>query len=160
MTAPVSLEQAREAAAACSIDGCASRAVARSMCGAHWKRWRKWGDPTIVKKPAPLERRIFHRCEVQPNGCLTYTGHLDPEGYGKIRAGSRTDGTRRTVYVHRAVYIELVGPVPEGLQLDHLCRTRSCCNPAHLEPVTARENTLRAYRRAPKRRSQPAGEEP
>ncbi|KAB2977369.1 HNH endonuclease [Streptomyces sp. SS1-1] len=44
---------------------------------------------------------------------------------------------------HRVAYQEIVGPIPEGLQLDHLCRVRHCVNPAHLEPVTSRENTLR-----------------
>jgi hypothetical protein len=45
--------------------------------------------------------------------------------------------------VHRDVYEQLVGPIPEGLVLDHLCRNRSCCNPAHLEPVTTAENVRR-----------------
>lgn len=45
--------------------------------------------------------------------------------------------------VHRVVYELLVGPIPEGLQLDHLCRNRVCGNPDHLEPVTNRENWIR-----------------
>lgn len=44
---------------------------------------------------------------------------------------------------HRVAYEEIMGPVPEGLELDHLCRTRSCVNPSHLEPVTHRENMNR-----------------
>jgi hypothetical protein len=47
------------------------------------------------------------------------------------------------VYVHRVVYEALVKPIPVGLVLDHLCRVRHCVNPAHLEPVTQRENVLR-----------------
>ncbi|TDD77726.1 HNH endonuclease [Actinomadura rubrisoli] len=53
------------------------------------------------------------------------------------------DGERKNVVVHRFVYESLVGPIPEGLVLDHLCRVRACCNPAHLEPVTDRVNILR-----------------
>jgi HNH endonuclease len=49
----------------------------------------------------------------------------------------------KALLAHRAAYIELVGPVPDGLQLDHLCRNRPCCNPAHLEPVTQDENMKR-----------------
>lgn len=49
-----------------------------------------------------------------------------------------------TVYAHRAVYDYLVGPIPAGLTLDHLCRVRNCVNPAHLEPCTLRENILRS----------------
>jgi len=67
-------------------------------------------------------------------GCWVYDGHIAVNGYGK------TDGK----LVHRLVYEALVGPIPEGLQLDHLCRNRACYNPAHLEPVTDSENKLRS----------------
>lgn len=59
------------------------------------------------------------------------------EGYGSF---ANTNGSDRA---HRISYELLVGPVPEGLELDHLCRNRCCVNPAHLEPVTRRENILR-----------------
>ena len=59
------------------------------------------------------------------------------EGYGQF-----WDGTR-LVRAHRFAYEQIVGPIPDGLQLDHLCRVRSCVNPAHLEPVTCQVNLLR-----------------
>jgi HNH endonuclease len=61
-------------------------------------------------------------------------------GGGYARIGK--DADRR--YAHVVFYESLVGPVPEGLELDHLCRVRNCVNPAHLEPVTHRENVLRS----------------
>lgn len=53
------------------------------------------------------------------------------------------DGERKVV--HRIAYELLVGPIPDGLQLDHLCRVRNCVNPDHLEPVTGQENMRRGY---------------
>jgi len=70
--------------------------------------------------------------------CWLWTGSLNRLGYGN----GRYDG--RTMSAHRAAYTLLVGPIPKGMQLDHLCRVRRCVNPAHLEPVTQSTNMLRA----------------
>jgi hypothetical protein len=69
--------------------------------------------------------------------CWVWTGRLN-HGYGSIYFAGRTQPT------HRATYTLLIGPIPPGLQLDHLCRVRPCINPAHLEPVTPLVNTRRA----------------
>ena len=70
--------------------------------------------------------------------CWHWTGHIGDGGYGTFRGPGR-----RTVKAHRFAYESLVGPIPDGLFLDHLCRVRHCVNPEHLEPVTGRVNTLR-----------------
>lgn len=70
-------------------------------------------------------------------GCWQWCGGVTPEGYGMYwREG-------RNWHVHRAHYERVHGPIPEGLTIDHLCRNPRCCNPAHLEAVTLRENLLR-----------------
>lgn len=83
--------------------------------------------------------RFFSKVVVS-DGCWYWTGCLMPNGYGKIGRGGRGAGT---ALAHRFGYELLVGPIPEGLHLDHLCRNRWCVNPEHLEPVTNRTNLLR-----------------
>ena len=77
----------------------------------------------------------------EPNtGCWLWFG-ASSDGYGVRYARPGEEAA-----AHREVYRRLVGPVPTGLVMDHLCRTPSCVNPAHLEPVTCRENTQRGLR--------------
>lgn len=92
------------------------------------------------KRNAPtLEERFWAKVERSgPQDCWTWTGCLT-NGYGQFW----THGSQR-VRAHRFAYELLVGPIPEGLQIDHLCRVPACVNPAHLEPVTARINVLRS----------------
>lgn len=79
---------------------------------------------------------------VVDNGCLRWTGPKNEHGYGLIAA--KVGGIHFREYAHRANYRLNVGPVPDGLQLDHLCRVRDCYALAHLEPVTPAENVRRA----------------
>lgn len=69
-------------------------------------------------------------------GCWPWMGFIQSNGYGKVYFD------RKVRLAHRVVYELLVGPIPDGLVLDHLCRHRSCVNPAHLRATTIRENTL------------------
>lgn len=104
------------------------------------------------RRPRNTLPKIMERVEKQPGGCWVWKGFITPQGYGAC--GYR--GRRHTL-AHRAVYQELVGPIPDGLTLDHLCHTkdqacpggnscphRRCVNPGHLEPVTFAENASRS----------------
>jgi hypothetical protein len=76
--------------------------------------------------------------------CWIWTGSTVKRGYGHYRTGGKKDGgPRRMSFVHRVAYQALVGRIGDGLEVDHLCRVVACCNPAHLEPVTKRENVVR-----------------
>lgn len=90
----------------------------------------------------PEEERFWEHVHKEPDGgCWLWMGALTaaaPNGYGRFMRG---DGTTTTA--HRVSFEWLVGEIPEGLELDHLCRVRRCVNPQHLEPVTHRENVLR-----------------
>src|SRR5579859_394860 len=118
----------------CSIPGCEQPHLARGWCPKHYARWFRKGTPAR----AETDSEKFWGHVDKSSECWVWTGYLDSHGYGLFRA----PGLR--IRSHRFAYQELVGPIPDGLELDHLCRNRRCVNPAHLEPVTTRENLRRS----------------
>jgi hypothetical protein len=126
----------------CSVAGCGRPVAYRGWCGAHYHRWQRHGDvlahiPLRVV-PSP-EERLWARVDRTggPEACWRWLGPVMPNGYGRIQVGGKD------VYVHRFAYETVVGRIPDGLVIDHLCRNKRCVNPAHLEPVTTRTNVLR-----------------
>lgn len=96
----------------------------------------------------PAIERFNKKTTPGANGCIEWTGGLNGAGYGQFYVGTSTPGRRAEGetgkgYAHRWSYEYHVGPIPQGMHLDHLCRNRKCVNPAHLEPVTIGENLLR-----------------
>lgn len=83
------------------------------------------------------DRRRFEKLIVRGPECWEWLGYRSSEGYGVITMA------RKQRLAHRLSYEFNIGPIPDGLDLDHLCRNRGCVNPAHLEPVTPRVNNLR-----------------
>jgi hypothetical protein len=83
----------------------------------------------------------FFRYVYKKGACWSWRGPIGRNGYGTF--SERVKGKHQARLAHRWAYEHMVGPIPAGLHLDHLCRRRDCVNPVHLEPVTARENLLR-----------------
>lgn len=99
--------------------------------------------------PRQTFRNVMRQIDVQPGGCWLWTGSIKPEGYGQVTVN------RKRRDVHRYVYEVLVGPVPEGLDLGHVCHDedtdcrlgnacphRRCANISHMRPMTRTENSL------------------
>lgn len=134
----------------CLVEGCTRLSRKRGWCVAHYERWRRNGeadDGTPVRDlmgwPGNLLRRLlFLPPGPLPTGCIEFTGALSPDGYGRL---NRAGGMR---LAHREAYALVRGPIPEGLELDHLCVNPACVHPGHLEPVTHEENLRRARERA------------
>ena len=89
----------------------------------------------MAVKETPAIERLWRHIEPEPmSGCWLWTGAHYSRGYGVVRLA------RRTVSAHRLMYKLSGNTIADDLELDHLCRVRSCVNPRHLEPVTHQEN--------------------
>lgn len=86
---------------------------------------------------ARLPERFWMNVQTDGSGCWLWVGRIDRDGYGEYSVN------RHWRRAHRVAWQTLVGPIPDGLVIDHLCRVRRCVNPAHLEPVTNSENIRR-----------------
>ena len=122
----------------CAAVGCETSRVAKGYCLNHYKMWRRRG----TTEPVTAEQRFFAKVTDGADGCWEWN-RTDRAGYGE----PFFDDNVRWL-PHRWAYSFLRGEIPEGLELDHLCRNRGCVNPWHLEPVTRSENARRTYQEA------------
>lgn len=127
--------------ATCSVDDCDRTSRAMSYCTLHYQRWKTHGDPTAIAtgRGLPTIERFLSRVTVADCGCWLWFGGRSGNGYGRFAFTHD-----KLVSAHRWSYEFYVGPIAEGLTIDHLCRTTLCVNPDHLEPVTPAVNVLRA----------------
>jgi len=123
----------------CSIEGCENELRARGWCPTHWKRWKVHGDPNVctTNRHIPLADRFWMKVAKGP-GCWNWTGSLVTAGYGSIM--ERVDGRNHHHVAHRLSYELMVGPIPEGMMIDHRCFNRKCVNPEHLRLATHKQN--------------------
>lgn len=121
-------------------DGPAWRLIRGYLCDKCYTQMQKSPDWKPLRRPTARERLLSHLI-IDPSGCLLWDGATTKDGYGTINVRNRTKR------VHVFMWELLEGPVPVGLELDHVkangCTNRHCANIAHLEPVTHRENNSR-----------------
>ncbi|HEY7824270.1 MAG TPA: HNH endonuclease signature motif containing protein [Acidimicrobiia bacterium] len=127
--------------AVCSIPGCHERHEARGWCNKHYLRWKRHGNP-LGWGHGLLWDRFWNKVDASGD-CWEWIGATAGNGYGKINVKGRDHYPE---FAHRVGWELLVGPIPDGLVIDHLCRNTLCVNPDHLEPVTHKVNVRRGYR--------------
>ncbi|MFG2677063.1 HNH endonuclease signature motif containing protein [Streptomyces sp. NPDC048445] len=147
----------RDTAPLCAVEGCPNPRAAAShgLCQKHLYRKRRYGDPLVVQQiqngdlKARLTRLIDRRA---PEECWPWTGAVSKRGYAYTKG---TESRDSHALAHRLVYETFVGPIPDGLTIDHLCHRaeeckggfgcphRRCCNPSHLAPEDSVANTMR-----------------
>lgn len=97
----------------------------------------------ISKRKSDAFFRAFRLVELDSSGCWLFMGALDNRGYGQVFTRMKDGKKPTTARAHRVIYASLRGEIPSGMELDHLCKRRNCCNPDHLDVVTHAENVRR-----------------
>lgn len=137
----------------CKIEGCTREFKAWGYCAMHYQRVKRHGSPGgsgCTKIMGNDVKRFWDKVD-KTSSCWLWQAKENVVGYGRIRIGGRK------VLAHRYSYELLKGEIPNGLELDHLCRVPACVNPDHLEPVTRRENITRGKSVFDKRLGLPVG---
>jgi len=139
----------------CTADNCGKPQVARRLCNTHYHFARRHGllsthkpfRETQIESPMVRFMALVDQNGLAPRekpwlgNCWLWTGRIERNGYTQFRVGGKAG---KDVSSHRWIYEQTEGPIPDGLEIDHLCFVRHCVNPKHLEPVTHAENIRRS----------------
>lgn len=120
----------------CMVDECERPVCARDLCKPHYNRFRRDGTLPLVRPRVSAWDRFWSHVDAEGD-CWLWTDYVDPHGYGRFN-----EARVRYWRVHRYAWHHLVGPIGDGLVLDHMCKVKICLNPDHLRPVTQTENTM------------------
>lgn len=137
-------ERTRRVKGPCLVEGCGDTEKSRGMCGSHYYRDRKYGDPHAGQPPQPkfdtVEERFWSKVDKRGDGCWMWEGQIFPDGYGAFQY--KRNGGRYSHRAHRYAYMISSGDMnpPRSMDVDHMCHTPGCVNPAHLRLVTRKQN--------------------
>ena len=118
----------------CSIEDCDRAPAARGWCSKHYQRWMAHGDPLGGRRRYTSFEEAFAARTEWRDGCLVWTGSTTGKGYGRFAFGGESKS------VHRYAWERENGPIPEGMQVDHVCWNKLCANTAHLRLAENAEN--------------------
>lgn len=123
----------------CYFDGCiktkADLKFVRGYCINHYNRLRVSGElPSVVDQYATAEESLRERSE-RRGKCLIWTGTKNQKGYGRLANRGRLESA------HRVAYELSTGPIPAGMEIDHICFDRACIEPSHLRIVSRSQNS-------------------
>lgn len=123
----------------CDIEGCTATVHGRGLCSRHYRRWQKYGDPSVVlvrfssSRRRPLAERFWEKVQRGPD-CWEWLGGCYHDGYGSFRVGDRNQRA------HRVSYQLTYGDIPSGMVVMHRCDNPLCVRPDHLTVGTAGDN--------------------
>lgn len=118
----------------CDVKGCERKHYSRGFCEVHYQRHRAYGRTELLSELRTESDRFWSKVAQQEGGdCWLWIGGLTMNRHG-VFANSPA---------YRYSYQQMIGEIPEGLELDHLCNNPRCVNPYHLDPVTGEENRRR-----------------
>jgi hypothetical protein len=117
--------------ATCSIEDCAKPSRSRGWCWAHYQHWWRKGNANYTAQTS--DQRFWSKVD-KSGGCWLWTGAKNQEGYGLLRSGGEYKRA------HRFAYEMLVGPIPDGQLIDHVCHNTSCVRAEHLRLATFKQN--------------------
>lgn len=116
----------------CTFADCGRESRARGLCKAHWRQWRNGRALRPIRSADAVERFWSH--VEKTDSCWLWTASKS-RGYGKLTLHGRT------AWAHRVAFEMGNGPIPKGMEIDHICRVPACVNPSHLRLATHKENS-------------------
>ena len=131
----MSVMTSRRLRGACSISDCERPHQARGRCRMHYAQYRRSHSFEKLHLPSPSERFWSYVNKGGPDECWVWSGTLDKKGYGRFRNDRVLNGA------HRFAYQDKIGPIPQGVEIDHRCRRKACVNPLHLQIATGKLNS-------------------